>query len=164
MNNKGFTLLELLVVLIIISLMSALVGPRLAGSLTSMNIKTASRKVSASLRYARSKATSERITYISVFDFDKNRLMIMPCEETSDEIPGICHDEDSMSKSKVYNLPEGVRFENPDPGSEADDPDIFQIVFYPSGTSSGGEVIIVGERKKRYTVSVDFITGTVRLK
>lgn len=91
--------------------------------------------------------------------------MIMPCQDIpSDETPGNCHDEESMNKSKVYNLPEGTRFENPDPGGEADDPDMFQIIFYPSGTSSGGEVIIAGERKKRYTVSVDFITGAVRLK
>ncbi len=162
---KGFTLLELLVVLVIIGMMSAIIAPRLTGSLTGMNLKTASRKVSASLRHARSNATSERLTYISVFDFEKNRLIILPCQEESGEIPEECmfDNEESLSRSKIYNLPEGVRFEKAENFQEETDSDYFQIAFYPGGGSSGGQVIVTDERKGRYTINVDFITGTVKL-
>ncbi len=164
-GNKGFTLLELLVVLVIIAMMSAVIAPQLAGSLTGMNLKTASRKVSASLRYARSNATSESLTYISVFDFDKNRLIILPCQEKSGEIPEECmlDNEESMDRPKIYNLPEGVRFEKAENFQEETDSGYFQIAFYPGGGSSGGQVVVTGERKGRYTINVDFITGMVKL-
>jgi general secretion pathway protein H len=76
-NHRGFTLLELIVVLVIISLMSALVVPKLAGPMSNLDLKTASQKISASLRYARSRAASEKTTYAAVFDFDKNRLVVI---------------------------------------------------------------------------------------
>ncbi|PJC76387.1 MAG: hypothetical protein CO012_01370 [Syntrophobacterales bacterium CG_4_8_14_3_um_filter_49_14] len=75
--SRGFTLLELIVVLIIISLMSALVVPKLAGPMSNLDLKTAAKKISASLRYVRSHAASEKTTYVALFDFDKNRLVII---------------------------------------------------------------------------------------
>ncbi len=75
-STSGFTLLELIVVLVIIGLMSTLVVPKLMGPLSNLNLKTASQKISASLRYARSQAASEKVTYVALFDFDKNRLVI----------------------------------------------------------------------------------------
>jgi general secretion pathway protein H len=76
-RNAGFTLLELIVVLMIIGLMSTLVVPKLVGPLADLNLKTASQKISASLRYARSQAASEKATYVALFDFDKNRLVVI---------------------------------------------------------------------------------------
>ena len=40
---------------------------------------------------------------------------------------------------------------------------VFEIVFYPGGNSSGGEVTVLDEKKRQYEISVDFITGSVRL-
>ena len=43
-SRWGFTLLELLVVLVIISLMSALVAPKITGTMVNLKLKTASKK------------------------------------------------------------------------------------------------------------------------
>ena len=68
--------------------MSTLVVPKLVGPLGNLNLKTASQKISASLRYARSQAASEKTTYVALFDFDKNRLVIsnppVPAAEKGD--------------------------------------------------------------------------------
>ncbi len=74
--SRGFTLFELIVVLLIIGIMMALVSPRLLGSLTKVNLKTSAQKISSSLRYARSQAVSEQTIYHDVFDFDKKGLFI----------------------------------------------------------------------------------------
>ena len=76
-DRRGFTLLELIVVLVIISLMTALVAPRLTGPMNNLDLKTAGQKIVASLRYARSQAASEKTTYVALFDFDDNRLVII---------------------------------------------------------------------------------------
>ncbi len=124
-NHRGFTLLELIVVLIIISLMSAVVVPRLVGPMSNLDLKTASKNISSSLRYVRSHAASEKTTYVALFDFDKNRLVIthptipplvkedfnindreahegMPIEPSNDE-------KDQPDAFKTYNLPDGIK-------------------------------------------------------
>ena len=164
---RGFTLLELLVVLVIISLMSVLVVPQLTGSLSKTNLQTASKKISASLRYARSRAASEKITYIAIFDFEKDRLSIMTGQEaqTGETIKEDLGDgEEPVIRSKSYDLPDGVKLEKGVSGEDEIDSGLFQIAFFPTGSSSGGDVILTNDRGKRYKISVDFITGIVRLR
>jgi len=164
---KGFTLLELLVVLVIISLMSVLVVPQLTGSLAKTNLQTASKKISASLRYARSRAASEKITYVAVFDFEKNRLSIMTDQkaQTGETIEEDLGDgKESVTGSTSYDLPDRVKLEKAVSGMDEIDSGHFQITFFPAGSSSGGDVILTNDRGKRYKISVDFITGIVRLE
>ena len=160
----GFTLIELLVVLVIISIMAAFVGPRIAGSMSNISLRTASKKIAASLRYARSQAISESRTYVALFDLDKNRMVIRGGQtaqegEEKDESGG---DQDSR-QSKQYELPEDVRLDKAMWGEYEGDSGLFRIIFLSNGGSSGGELVLSNDRGNRYEVKVDFITGTVRL-
>ncbi len=167
-DTRGFTLLELIVVLIIIGLMSILVVPKLVGPLTNLDLKTASQKISASLRYARSQAASEKTTYVALFDFGKNRLVIInpplvrgdfnntPAEPQSSEKGG-------LGGLKTYDLPEGVKLAKGVSREGKFYSGFFRIFFFPSGGSSGGEITVANERGRQYKITVDFITGTVQL-
>ena len=169
----GFTLLELLIVLVIISLTSVLVVPQLTGSLSRTNLQTASKKISASLRYARSQAASKKITHVAIFDFEKNRLSIVTGmtgmtgqeAQTGETLKEDLGDgEEPVIRSKSYDLPDGVKLEKAVSGEDEIDSGLFQIVFFPTGSSSGGDVILTNDRGKRYKISVDFITGIVQLE
>jgi len=178
-NHGGFTLLELIVVLIIISLMSAVVVPRLVGPMSNLDLKTASKNISSSLRYVRSHAASEKTTYVALFDFDKNRLVIthptipplvkgdfnindreaherMPIEPPNDE-------KDQPGEFKTYNLPDGIKLAKGISKEGNFNSGFFRILFFPSGGSSGGEITIANERGRQCKINVDFITGTVLL-
>ena len=178
-NRRGFTLLELMVVLLIIGLMSAVVVPRLVGPMSNLDLKTASQKISASLRYVRSNAAAEKTTYLALFDFDNNRMVIthsntpplvkgnfhindreaydrMPIEPPNDE-------KDRPGGIKTYNLPDGVKLAKGVSREGDFNSGLFRIFFYSSGGSSGGEITVANERGKRYKINVDFITGTVQL-
>ncbi len=176
MNNfteRGFTLLELIVVLIIVSLMSAVVGPSVAGSLSKMNLKTAAKKTAASLRYARSRAVAENTIYIARFDFEQNRLLIISGFDTPNKNKTGKNktgknktdknniDEKNTEKSKRYVLPVGVRFKKGILAEDEVDSGLFDIVFSPGGSSSGGGVVLADERGKEYEIGVDFVTGAV---
>ena len=76
-GRSGFTLLELIVVLVIIGLMSALIAPRLKGPMGRLDLRTAAKNISSALRYARSQAAAEKTTYVALFDFDNNRLTVI---------------------------------------------------------------------------------------
>jgi general secretion pathway protein H len=178
-NARGFTLLELLVVLMIIGLMSTLVVPKLLGPMANLNLKTASQKISASLRYARSQAASEKVTYVALFDFDKNRLVIInpptPTPEKGDvpvnnreavdktlgEPPE--NEKDRASGLKAYDLPDGVKLAKGVSREDDVNSGFFRVFFFPSGGSSGGEITVANRRGRQYRIHVDFITGTVQL-
>jgi general secretion pathway protein H len=178
-NHRGFTLLELIVVLMIIGLMSTFVVPKLVGPMANLNLKTASQKISASLRYARSQAASEKTTYVALFDLDKNRLVISnpplpslakgdsPASDraafdgTRGEPPD--NEKDRPGAAKAYDLPDGVKLAK-GVSREGDFlSGLFRIFFFPSGGSSGGELTVANERGSQYRITVDFITGTVLL-
>jgi general secretion pathway protein H len=163
-SSYGFTLIELLVVLVIISVMAAFVGPRIAGSMSNMNLRTASKKIAASLRYARSQAISESRTYVALFDLDKNRVVIRAGQtaQKGKEKNESGDDQDSR-QSKQYELPEDVRLDKAVWGEYEGDSGFFRIIFFSNGGSSGGELVLSNDRGNRYEVKVDFITGTVRL-
>jgi general secretion pathway protein H len=76
--KKGFSLIELLVVLVLMSLVSAFVGINVGGTLGNVELKTASKKVAAALRYARSRAITESVPYVALVDLNENRVTIKP--------------------------------------------------------------------------------------
>jgi general secretion pathway protein H len=163
--KKGFSLIELLVVLVLISVFSAFVGVNVAGSLANMGLKTASKKVAASLRYARSRAITESIPYVALLDLNQNRMTIKPdlISSGSEKEAG---DSTNRKKSDVkrYDLPEDVKFKNAltFQGTESDSR-FFAVVFMPNGCSSGGTIFLENDREHESAVKIDFVTGTVRV-
>lgn len=63
LSSGGFTLLELLLVLVILSVSAALVSPRIASSVESMKARSNVRKLHAALILARENALRERKDY-----------------------------------------------------------------------------------------------------
>ena len=164
-NSRGFTLFELLIVLLIISVVSAFVGPRLGSSMSNMELKTAAKKIAASLRYARSQATWEGTTYVAVFDFSGNRVLFSSVNVRSDEMNAVAAADESKTTgvSKTYDLPKTIQLEKAISDSGEFDSGLFTISFFPAGGSSGGEITLINDRERRYSIKVDFILGTVDL-
>ena len=161
----GFTLIELLVVLVIISVMAAFIGPRLANSISNTNLKTASKRVATFLRYARSQAISEGRSYEVVFDLDKHQIVILEGKTgAEDEKEEDTEGDGDKGTSKPYTLPEDVRFEKAIWGEQEGNSGLFRILFVSNGGSSGGELLLRNERGHRYRVSVDVITGIVKVR
>ena len=158
-SPSGFTLLELLVVVVIITLMSAFVAPRMLGSLTHMNLKTSAKNIAAALRYARSLAVSEQTAYLARFDMEGGRVLISPAEDTGQDAAE--SEEEAATAVRVYSLPAGITLSKSEEAVDLFGQDALQIEFYADGNSSGGEVILSDERGKRYVVWADFISGTV---
>jgi len=150
---------------VLISVISAFVGINVAGSLGNMELKTASKRMAASLRYARSRAITESVPYVALLDLNRNRVTIKP------DLPSSANDkEDSSSKlmnggAKHYDLPENVKFKNAlaFDGSESDSR-FFAVVFMPNGCSSGGTVFLENKRERQSVVKIDFVTGSVRVE
>jgi general secretion pathway protein H len=163
---SGFTLFELLVVMSIISLIAALVMPQMTASLPGVRLKSTTRAVAASLRYARSRAVYESTPYVAIFDSARKFLAVEPIATPLDaaESGGIRKILETSNLEKVYEIPDGIEFGILNRPAGEEDPDVFPILFFPGGDSTGGKIILENLRRRQYTVTVDAITGIVAIE
>lgn len=158
-NQSGFTLLELLVVLSIIGLLSALSVPRLAGSIGSTNLKTAAADTAAVFRYARNQAVGSRNTVRCKIGPDRKTIVVQPDTPETDS-------EDEQLFQKVYTAPDGIEITvEKETDFYRDGQELSSFLFHPDGSSSGGEVTIIDKKtESQFVCRINFITGTVTIE
>ena len=137
--ERGFTLVEILAVVAIMSLTVALIFPSLISGLGRGGLKTTTRKMAASLEYSRNQALRERVAYY--VEASGRKLLIRRAGTKTPE----------------------VEIEGPD-NTEVASTGGGAIVFYPSGGSSGGTIKVSDtKRETYYEISVEPSTGRVRV-
>ena len=138
---RGFTLVELLVVLAIAGLMLALAPPLISSVMPGVELKAAARRTAGALRLAREIAIADGRDAAWVLDIDSNRYRI---------------DGDHRGGS----LPAGLEVELVAAEDEMQSDSVGAIRFFPDGSSTGGRVIL-----KRgdggYQVGVNWLTGRI---
>ena len=138
---RGFTLVEVLVVLILASLILATVPPLLSTGVSSAEVSGAARQLAASLRYARSQAILTR----------QETELVLDLEQRLYRIPG---------KAREFQLSDDLSITLVTARSEVLDEEQGMIRFFPDGSSTGGR-ITVSNGKHKYIVDVDWLSGRV---
>ncbi len=152
--KKGFTLLELLLVLALIGLITGVIMPRLDGSLSGIKLRSAANKVVAMLRYARSRTAAEQLPYRVVFDRKRGRVLFEAVEDEEGSV--------GRGKRKSYQLPEEVEIADLHIPGESSGRNMAGFVFDPRGSCSGGEVVLTSGRQS-FRIKLDRITGLVEV-
>lgn len=141
---RGFTLLEVLLVLVIVAAGYALVVRFTGAGVSGAELKSAARAVAASLRDARGTAIATQESAAMLVDLEKRTLQV-------------------AGAGKPRALPERLELKLYTAQSEVQDERRGAIRFYPDGSSTGGRVTVAaGERK--LLVDVDWLTGRVSIK
>ena len=142
---RGFTLVEMLVVLVLASLMLMLVPPLFSGSVARVNFESQADKIAMSLRRARSQsiARSEPVPWI--LDVEEHLYQI------GDEGKTRKLDED-IQLSFTTSLSETL-----EQGKKA------AIRFYPDGGATGGNIRMQLDQYSK-TVVIDWLTGRVHVE
>ena len=160
MKNKGFSLIELMIVLILISLSVALIAPTLSRFLRTVELKGTAKKVSGILRYYRSEAVNKGRVYQVLFDSNLREVRVQSME--------LKDEKDEKTKEKItpmtYLLPEGIRMKEIDIPSPQYPSDFPLIEFYPNGGSNGGSILLDSQDRKGYRIEVHFLTGIVKVE
>lgn len=139
--NRGFSLIEILVVLFLIGLAYALAAPTIGSGAASLELKSATRQLAAALRKARGVAITQRQEAVLSLDVTAKKFAV------SGEI-------------KAYALPMNVELSLFTAQSEQVLDQVGNIRFFPDGTSTGGRITLsVGNA--RNALDVDWLTGKV---
>jgi len=191
LSARGFTLIEIMIVLVVMGIVIAFAGPRVAGGLMGQAVRTATLQTAAMLRYARSKAVNTGCRYHVIFDGGTRRVILLqgrPEDMSGRPASGGAFDaglsggdtplpegfdgadagpDQTEAEMREYFLPDGVFFENviiadiDSAGIGAHE--VMMLTFYPSGMSPGALVTIADKRGRRFFISVDTIAGNVRV-
>ena len=142
-RHGGFTLLEILVVLVIGVLIVAITPPLLSGMSATTELRSAARQTAAALRYARNQAVTGQQEETLTLDLPQRRLTV-------------------SGVARHITLPENVNLRLDTVQSEVLNRDQANIRFFPDGSSSGGALTLSGN-KLAYRVTVDWLTGAVAI-
>src|SRR5262245_25717461 len=139
--RTGYTLVELVVVLLILGAAMSLALPRLEGFLPQIKLKQTAREVVLALREAQRQAISSGAQ--TTVELDLGRRLLRG--------PG------------THALPLDPRFGLQVTSAAAEDSAAGRIDFFPDGTSTGGKLALAYGRR-RYEVTVDWALGRAVLR
>ncbi len=184
-DRKGFTLIEVIIIVVIMGVAIGLAVPRIGNSVGKMRLKSAVRKFSAVLRYTRQMAISRKkeytVTIISNVDENIYKYKYLKVERKQNKRDSFLdNDEGEATKKKGPNFTETNILETPkaidlekiqisyqqkDREGEYLEGGGGEIIFYPKGESTGGRVIFGMEGVKlAFQVDIDPVIGRVKVK
>jgi general secretion pathway protein H len=144
-EQKGFTLLELVIVLALLALMMGLVVPNMYGSWQRERDRAGMRQLMTTLRSARSIAATRHQRVRVFLDLDAGRY----------QLEGSARQVDL---SKRFRLGEAHLVWEDRQARRG------YIAFYGDGSSSGGYLALVDRGGKIQVIDVEILTGKVSLK
>jgi len=139
----GFTLLEMILVLVVAAVVAVVAIPNLQPAIANMQLKSATADVASALRHTRGLALERGREAEFVLNVNQHYYKI-------------------AGRHKPYALPSDVKlslFTADFLMSEGQG----SILFYPDGSASGGRVTLTGAGKKRL-VDVNWLTGGVVIR
>ncbi len=140
----GFSLIELMVVLVIAGLAVGVVMPRLVGVVGSQQYRSDMRDLVTLLREARGKAGTEHRAAAVWLNVENKTF-------------------GREGGTKTWRLPEETEVELKAIAEQVVSDRVAKIRFFPDGTSSGAELTTV-YRGQSFQLDVSWITGRIRLQ
>lgn len=146
MRQRGFTLLEIIIVLVIAAVAMSIVLAYSGKGASAADLKSAARALAAGLRTAQSTAMATRRDARLTLDVDQREFSF-----TGD--------------TRAHRLPEGLDLKLYTAQTEVESERKGSIRFFADGSSTGGRITVSsgpsGERK--FLVDVDWLTGRVTI-
>ena len=188
MPRKGFTLIEMLLVLAIIVAIAALAAPAMRGLIHSARLRAAADTVRTEWTRAHVKAMKTGRIQVYRYELGGAKYSVQPWIAGDDAIESSTpmaagfevadETQDSANVGEGHELPEGTMFVSGDAAAESRSTAIEQtamdatqfesewsrpILFYPDGTTSDAFVVVANENKVGIQVNLRGMTGTATL-
>ncbi len=137
-NTAAFTLIELIIVLVIITIGAVISIPRITTGIDSAKFRGAVSEVVTFLRNTHLDAVLERKNISVSLDYEENTLI--------------------RDDEQFFNIPPGIIL-NP---VKTDDYEVAKYTFYNNGRGTGPRVELLGSNERTATIYVDLISGLAK--
>ena len=147
---RGFSLVEIIVVIAIISIAMGLTLGLTRYGLAGLHLKGSARDIVTTLRYARERAVAQQATLKVVFQMNENRLYLT----------------DEMNRSRrPLQLNQDVRFRRVRvEGLDIQNRDmVAEIGFFPNGSSTSAEIVLENKKGTKAKIITDLLTGAAKI-
>ena len=160
----GFTLIELIVVLVIVGLLAGLVMPRVFGTLTHVKLRSAARDTVSVLHQARDLAYYKKKYIKASFNLDTGHITILIYQSTIvEEKVSFISPEMEWAGIKDFFLPDNVKLEKCVRKDRIITQGLFDIIFYPAGNTDGGILTLMNKKGRKFLIKIDVITGNAQI-
>jgi prepilin-type N-terminal cleavage/methylation domain-containing protein len=156
-NDRGFTMIELAMVLLVIGIVGAIVMPRIGGVLDRQQMRRTINMVRGTVRYLQARAALTKRVYRLTFDLDRQVMSV--CYLSSDG----CEPEPTR-ELRNYSLPATVRILdviNPQ-GTKTREGEAVTH-FHPTGLAEPSTIHLEGSDKRQMTVMIEPLAGRVKV-
>ena len=144
LKQQGFTLIELIVVLVIVILGFSAIGISISSGNDSTETKAAARDIVSALRYARGQALIAHEEITLSLDLEENSYTL-------------------SNRDKVYEIPQAVDVTVVTAQSELTGRGQGSIRFFPDGSTTGGRITL--ERNNiKWQIDINWLTGQIELE
>ena len=145
----GFTLIEVLVVLVLMAALTAVAAPSIGRGLGAIELQTTARRIAATLRLARMKAVREQRVFLVGFDLERNEVELT---------------REDLGFRRTFELPESVRIQKVTRKGEDAMSDVkVTCLFVPNGLSESFEVWLRNNRGRELKVVQDSFLRSPRI-
>jgi len=148
-GEKGFTLLELMVVTLIIVLVLGISYPSMSRGTSILNLHVATRDILNVFRFAREKAISEQTSMLLIIDRSEGRLALA-------NILG--------EPIRAYTLPRGVEIQRMTRAKSEVRENVMTVRFAPNGNLENVAIRIVSDGGSRMQIISDPLGGGARIE
>ena len=142
-DNRGFSLLELVLVLVVMGISMAIVVPNIGRGLQEREVRSSALGLAAVARRSAEPRVSRRHA--------QQLIVSMP------------HNTYLVPKVREVHLPEDVHIASIE-GGEAMERDTKRFYFFPNGSSLGGDIVIAGSASSiSYLIRLEPLTGKIEV-
>lgn len=155
-QNNGFTLIELIVVISLVSIMLVFAVPRFHDTVLSDNTKTVSRWIILKVQSLKQRAVHDQKLYALHIDIDTDRLWITNESMSEEEV--------EKALLKAFELPDDISLLDVEyPEKEKVSSGQADIFFYKKGYSDRALVHISNEDNERFSFLIETFLSRVKL-
>jgi general secretion pathway protein H len=142
-RGRGFTLMELMVVLALLTLIFAVVPPLITSAIPGVELKASARRVATGLRLAREEAIRSGRDAAFTLDVDNRNFRV-------------------DGGYRETQLPEALTLKLEAAESEMLSETVGAVRFYPDGSSTGGRIVLSRD-ERGFQVGVQWLTGRIQM-
>jgi prepilin-type N-terminal cleavage/methylation domain-containing protein len=149
LRDQGFTLLELMIVVLVLALVLAVSYPSLSRGSTALHLRATGRDVLNTFRYAREKAVTEQTGMRIVVDQEKQTLTLT---------------NDLGEEGRTYAMPKDVKIQGMALAGNEITTGPLIVRFLPNGSADSAEIVLKSQTGALLHIISDPITGGARIQ